>query len=299
MNNKLLEEIIGAAITEGALHTHDPLRIFRGNVKSVRIVNEIKTEKEEENMFKKFWYSIAEWAIDENGTHVELEYGMDEYLTTAEQKDVRYRRLSLEEARKRVDERRRKKEAAERMKYETMSQEIQKAFDEMIKEERAKQKAIIENFFSGKIILDTCIWETANENQAFFAMLKGYLAESGNKITILADIYQEFEVHASSDNPEEAARGRSAKRIVEDFINENLVVIDDEAFSGRYRQYGAYADPAINNFALDCACRNIPCTIFTEDRALRSRITNRLNQQNNINRTIVKVIGWQRLAMHS
>jgi len=239
---------------------------------------------------------------------------LEQFLTPRELEKLRYHELETEEAtwiaRNRKQEKEEEVRKTEEKKkaeaeYEYISGRMAVFYAEMRKKHEREDKMLhdrrkdmLEKYFCGAVILDTCIWETAEEKQDFFCVLRKFLLDSGNKIIVLADIYMEIEKHAASEDPAEASRGRAAKRIIEDFTNANLVKIDDDAFSGRHRHQEIYADNAIFDFCCSCFNQNTPCAIFTDDRSLRIRIQNKLEQPKDLETGIIKVLNWYDMGGH-
>ena len=235
---------------------------------------------------------------------------LEKFLTPGELEKLRYHELAPEEAIRLASNRKQAKEKMEENKkakeeHEYISGRLARFYAEMKQKHEQEDKMLhdrrkdmFEKYFCGTIVLDTCIWEAAEKDRDFFGVLRKFLQESGNKIIVLADIYQEIKKHAASENPEEAARGRTAKRILEDFTNANLVKIDEAAFSSHYRHQEIYADNAIFDFCCDCFRKNIPCAIFTDDRDLRIRIQNKLEQPKDLKNGIIKVLNWYDMGGH-
>ena len=253
---------------------------------------------------------VIDFAKDWKTIDTELE----KFLTPRELEKLRYHELAPEEAIRLASNRKQAKEEEDRKmeekkkaeaEHEYISGKMAVFYAEMRKKHEQEDKMLhdrrkdmLEKYFCGAVILDTCIWETAEDDRDFFRVLRKFLLDSGNKIIVLADIYMEIEKHAASEDPSEAARGRAAKRMLEDFTNANLVKIDEAAFSGRYRHQEIYADNAIFDFCCDCFSQNTPCAIFTDDRSLRIRLLNKLEQPKDLENSIIKVLNWYDMGGH-
>ena len=133
-------------------------------------------------------------------------------------------------------------------------QEIQK---------RDNLKLYIELLCKNTLILDTCVWENAENYSDFFDMLLQEAMKQEFKITILADIYTEISNHAHSDNAEKQANARIAYRTIEKFIDAHCVSIDDAALQNDLKQAKVYADASIRKFAIESANKGYICTILT------------------------------------
>lgn len=142
-------------------------------------------------------------------------------------------------------------------------QEIQK---------RDNLKLYIELLCKNTLILDTCVWENAENYSDFFDMLLQEAMKQEFKITILADIYTEISNHAHSDNAEKQANARIAYRTIEKFIDAHCVSIEDAALQNDLKQAKVYADASIRKFAIESANKGYICTILTDDRDLRIRV---------------------------
>ena len=142
-------------------------------------------------------------------------------------------------------------------------QEIQK---------RDNLKLYIELLCKNTLILDTCVWENAENYSDFFDMLLQEAIKQEFKITILADIYTEISNHAHSDNAEKQANARIAYRTIEKFIDAHCVSIEDAALQNDLKQAKVYADASIRKFAIESANKGYICTILTDDRDLRIRM---------------------------
>ena len=158
-----------------------------------------------------------------------------------------------------------------KVKIEKRKQEEEKRKQE---EEKRKQQQeeynTLRNYFKGTIVFDTCIWEEGAAKKEFFDISKNILKENGCKITILADIFQEIGKHADSTVQEEKLKGKSALGIIEDFVDDDLVFIEDAAFE--YNDNKLFADEKIYEFAKKCDAQKKECIIFTNDRPLRTSI---------------------------
>lgn len=148
---------------------------------------------------------------------------------------------------------------------------------------------VLRKYFNGTIVFDTCIWEDGATRKEFFDMLKCILKENGSKITILADIFQEIGKHADSPVREEQIKGTAALRIIEDFVNDDLVFIEDAAFE--YNDNKLFADEKIYEFAKKCDAQKKECIIFTNDRPLRTSI------KCSFDNDTIKTLSWQNFSI--
>lgn len=133
-------------------------------------------------------------------------------------------------------------------------------------------KLNIEKFCKNTLILDTCIWENAENYSYFFDILLQEAIKQEFKITILADIYTEISNHAHSDNAKKQASARIAYRTIEKFIDAHCVSIEGAALQNDLKHAKVYADASIRKFAIESAKKGYICTILTDDRDLRIRV---------------------------
>lgn len=236
-------------------------------------------------------------SVDES---IEITPKMKKFLTQDELRAIKRGKISEERAKALVEEKIEtqcnayveKKMIAYRakVKIEKRKQEEEKRKqEEQQREQQQEEYNTLRNYFKGTIVFDTCIWEEGSAKKEFFDILKNILKENGCKITILADIFQEIGKHADSTVQEEKLKGKSALGIIEDFVDDDLVFIEDAAFE--YNGNKLFADEKIYEFAKKCDAQKKECIIFTNDRPLRTSI------KCSFDNDTIKALSWQDFAV--
>ena len=183
--------------------------------------------------------------------------------------------------------------AKEEQRKQQEEQQKQIAATQKLQEEAARKQKFLEykimKMCQNTILLDTCVWENSDNYADFFAALKDICKKNKRKITILAQVYREIKKHFNSDDENDKYRARIAKRMIEQFQNENIVSIEDDAFDGHYAEANVYADPAIRSFAFKHISNNIGFTVITEDTELRISLKNIIRQKGN----------WENMKIYS
>ena len=175
--------------------------------------------------------------------------------------------------------------AKEEQRKQREEQQKQIAATQKLQEEAARKQKFLEykimKMCQNTILLDTCVWENADNYADFFATLKNICKKNKRKITILAQVYREIKKHFNSDDENDKYRARIAKRMIEQYQNENIVAIEDDAFDDHHAEADVYADPAIRRFASKHISNNTGFTVITEDTELRISLKNIVSQKGN------------------
>lgn len=123
----------------------------------------------------------------------------------------------------------------------------------------------VNNFTADVTIMDACFWEYASQKPTFFEGLKKSLMDSGRKITILTETYQEIHNRSVCDE-NKAFYKRYAERLIEEFADAKVVTMGQRIFDA----HSAEKSSTFLQFVLECIEKNIPCAALVGD--LKSRV---------------------------
>lgn len=167
---------------------------------------------------------------------------------------------------------------AEKKKKEIEQQQKIKIESQITLQKKLRQHKL-QKICRSTVIIDTCVWENADKYADFFDALKNACIKNNCKITVLKKVYLEIKKHFNSDDENDKFRARNAKRMIENFLDDNVAVIEDGAFEEPRKGEDIYADSAIRSFALKCIYNDRAFTIITEDSELRISIKNFINRK--------------------